>query len=244
MDDKIIKNNEFEIFLKNIASPDIFYFNKDMLQITYKDISGITLLLSSIHGDTSGGKISGSLFGVATIEGGSDKTVENEHIYSPKDLILQIFNDSKYSKYLKVLKVRIAEIGKTSHTIKPNRDGSITQEKTTYDSALRLLNHDTPRNAFERINHPKTYFEDTYVFLEPSYTTGLLKDFLFNRESFWYTTKPDIEADDFYLICLEPISFDSVRDTSEESKFYDLIYPLAVLRVKNKNIINSISQIQ
>lgn len=235
MNGKIINNKEFKTFLKNILTPDIFYFNKDMLQITYKDIAGVTLILSSINSETLEGKFSASLFSVATVEGGRGKTTEIEHIYSPKDLFLQIFNNSDYSKHFKVLKVRMSDVGKKSTHVKKDNNGSIIELITVYDSVLRLLKNEMPRKIEDRKKEAK-YFEDIYVYLEPCYTSGLLKDYLFNKASYWHTTKPDIEADDFYLICLDTISFDSVRDVSEESKFYDLIYPLAVLRVKNKNI--------
>lgn len=245
MKNKIIDNKTFKNILKATLIPDIFYFNMDMLQRTYKDISGITLLLSSIRGSSYGSKIGGSLLGVVTIEAGNDNIISNEEIYSPKELLIQIFNNKKYSEHFKVLKVRLSEVYKKNRIQLTNIDilNSLHNESTIdglqYDNILRVLNEDTPRDVLTRSERQINYFEDIYVFLEKEYTNGVLKDFLFNRNSHFYTTKPDIDADDFYLICLDSFSFDRIRDLTEGSPYYDLIYPLAAIRIKEKDIITT-----
>lgn len=247
MKNKIIDNKEFMLFLKTIITPDIFYFNMDTLQKTYKDIAGITLLLSSIHGTTYGAKLGASLLRVLTVEVGGDQTIETEQIYSPKDLLLKIFEDQKYSQHFKVIKVRMSEVYKTETKTIGSFDllnGDVKEdvvEKFEYNNALRLLKNNTPRSVKERSISKDDYFEDTFVFLEPEYTSGILKDFLFNRQSYWHTTKPDIDADDFYLICLDTFSFDRARDLTDGSPYYDVICPLAVLRDKERDIYKRIT---
>lgn len=238
MKNKIIDNKEFMLFLEKIITPDIFYFNMDSLQKTYKDIAGITLLLSSIHGTTYGSKLGASLLNVVTFEVDGVKTIEEDKIYSPKDLLLKIFNNKKYSQHFKVLKVRMSEVYKketneiTYFDILNGTAKKNEVQKFEYNNTLRLLKTSTPRCVKDRSISKDEYFEDTYVFLEEHYTTGILNDFLFNSKSFWHTTKPDIDADDFYLICVDSFSFDRVRDLTEGSPYYDLICPLAVLRVR------------
>lgn len=242
MKNKIIDNEKFVDFLKLTITPDIFYFNMDTLQKTYKDIAGVTLIMSSVQGTTYGAKFGSSLLRVITLEVGGDKTKESEQIYSPKDLLLKIFNDKKYSHHFKVLKVRMSEVYKTSNKTIQSIDflnGNIREEnveKFEYNNALRILNKDTPRSVKERSISKDNYFEDTYVFLEEEYTNGILKDFLFNKASYWHTTKPDIDADDFYLVCIDTFSFDRVRDLTDGYPYYDLICPLAVLRIKEIDI--------
>lgn len=219
--------DSFKKILEDIPFLNIVYFNTNKLQESYKDLTKKNMLLSTTNNSNIGAKIGASI-GVLNFEISSEKGNSYNKMLTPKEITSVILDDNLYNTHLLIYKIRLSEICARTR----NNAGNIINEKKP---VLRLLNNMTPKSLKVRTKSGKNYFEDVYFHLEEQFTYGIIREFLFEDNSFFKTTKPDIDADDFYMVCITD-SFSNVRDVSvdpADSKYYLLIEPLMLFRDKN-----------
>lgn len=219
---KTIDIDAFKAHIENNNFLNVIYFDTNELQKTYKDVTKKTILLSEINSINAGTKIGANL-GLINMEINSGKAQETEEYYTPKELIIKIIDDKIYKTNLLVFKIRISDIGSE---VKVN---GVTVLKKI--SAFRILKSNTPRTVKGREKKNTELFEKVYLSLKPSFTYGIIHEFLFNEKTLFTNPKPDIEKDDFYLICL-PNAFSQVRelDVYGNGENYLLIEPLILIR--------------
>lgn len=219
---KTIEIDKFINFLENKKIVNIIYFNTNKLQSSYKDITKKTIAFSDVN-DTNRAIKVGASAGIVNCEISSTKENKIENIFTHKEIIENVLKDNIYTDHLMVLKIRLSKIDMLK-----SKGNVVLSSK----SVLCVINSDVAKSYSGRIKSKRNLnnrFENAFIYLEESFTYGVFKDFLFNNDLFFEYAKPDIDSDDFYMVCLSS-SFSNINVPDGESSDYVLVEPIALIR--------------
>lgn len=216
----------FNDFLKSSSSSDIFYFNIDLLQSSFKDITGSNLIISNKYSLASGADFSAKLFGVSMGIKGSKET-HIEEILTQKDILMKIIQEKIYSTELLIYKVRLTRYQyKTPPIININENKNFDVTSQSTSPKIRLLKNTTPKKQSSRPDIKK-YYTNTFLYLDENFVFGPLKEYLFDDNSIFNYLHLDIESETFYVIY---INKHKVFNFNDKDSSYNMLTPLLIIR--------------
>jgi hypothetical protein len=223
---KPLNIDDFNVILKSRSAFDFVYFNIDLLQNSFKDITGSSFIISNKYSLTSGADFNAKLFGV-TIGVKGSKEVHKEEDLTTKDIVTKIIEDNKYVTELLVYKVRLTSYQFKSTTIvtMQSKDMDIKTKKSY--PKLRLLKNNTPKKIPMRTDISK-YHLNTFLNLDNSFLFGPLKEYLLDPDSIFNYMPLDIESEPFYIICINGQKEFNFKESNSEQ--YNMISPLLIMR--------------
>lgn len=202
--------------IKSIASTDIIYFNPDLFILFYNDFTRAEIQLTKK--DNLYNENEQHLFYLKSNDIGYVTTT----LKSTQELIFQLLKSIDLIKRLKIEKVKLRLEPINSLPEKTKEFPSIGVNKKSVNKLNVLTKIELKDNLEEKL------------FLKPECTNFIFRQSLFKKsdDNLYYHFDLNITEDTFYLIYL-----DSMRDKVnlvESNKYFYLLEPIAIIRIKNE----------